>query len=89
MTLTITIETEDGRVVFSREEERTIAGPAGGRGALRIGAQLPLKDLAAGIYSLKVEARLHLNRPAVVSRRTSFRVTTLASTPDFQANPDL
>lgn len=63
-----------GQVVFQTREERDSSELAGGPGGYGVSARIPLKDVAPGMYVLRVEA---LNRAAsrdTVMRETVFRV---------------
>jgi len=52
--------TDDGRVVFKTEDQRRSAELGGARGGYGYSAQVPLQDLAPGLYVLRVEARSRL-----------------------------
>ncbi len=54
--ITARLRADDGRVVFSTEETRSSADLGGKPGGYGFTATVPLKDLAPGLYVLKVEA---------------------------------
>jgi len=65
---------DDGRVVFQTSEERDSSELQGKRGGFGHVAQVPLRDLAPGLYVLKVEARTRLDKAEPVSRQVPFRI---------------
>jgi VWFA-related protein len=65
---------EDGRTVFTTEDERESSELKGAKGGYGYTAQIPLKDIAAGAYVLRVEARSRLEVDKPVVRETEFRV---------------
>jgi VWFA-related protein len=72
--ITTTVLAEDGHTVFRHEEQRSSAELQGARGGYGYGARIPLKDIAPGLYVLKVEARSTLGRQQMVSREVQFSV---------------
>ena len=68
------VAAEDGRVLLREETSRPAAELKGARGAFGHTIQIPLRDLGAGGYVLKIEARSSLGTTAVVSREVPFRV---------------
>jgi len=68
------VTTEDGKVLFREEASRPSADLKGGRGAFGHTVKIPLRDLGAGAFILKIEARSSLGTTTVVSRETPFRV---------------
>lgn len=56
-----TLRADDGRVVFKTEDERSSDEIKGRRGGYGCAAQIPLKDVAPGLYVLRVEARSRLS----------------------------
>lgn len=70
--ITATMRGDDGRPVFSTSETRSSAELAGKPGGYGYTAVIPLKDLAPGLYILKVEARSTLEGSA--AREVQIRV---------------
>ena len=58
--ITTTVTTDEGKVLFKTDEERDSTELGGKRGGYGYATRVPLKDLAPGIYVLKVEARSRL-----------------------------
>jgi len=72
--ITTSVLTDDGRSVFTTNEERTskeLEGKAGGYGHT---AQVPLKGLAPGLYVLRMEATSRAGKPFTVSKDVPFRI---------------
>lgn len=72
--ITTTVRAEDGRVVFKTEDERSSAEIGGARGGFGYTAEIPLQDVAPGLYVLRVEAKSRLKDAPVAARETTFRV---------------
>jgi VWFA-related protein len=72
-----TVQGDDGRVLFKHEEQRSNSEIGGARGGYGYTARIPLKDLAPGLYLLRVEAHSHLGRELTVSRETQIRVLAM------------
>ena len=72
--ITTTITSDDAKVVFKTDEERSSTDIQGKRGGYGYEARVPLRDLAPGIYVLKVEARSRLGQGATASREVQFTV---------------
>jgi VWFA-related protein len=74
VSLSATVKAEGGQTVFQTREERDsseLAGPSGGYGFT---ARVPLKDVAPGLYVLRIDAQaLAGDRPST-SREVMFRV---------------
>ncbi len=69
-----TVTADDGRVVFKSDEERASSELGGQRGGYGTSTRIPLKDFAAGVYVLKVEAQSRLGKGATASREAQFTV---------------
>jgi VWFA-related protein len=72
--ITTTVAADDGRVVFTAEDERAsqeLQGKKGGYGYL---SKIPLAELAPGRYVLRVEARTLLAKGGTAARELEFRV---------------
>jgi hypothetical protein len=54
---TTTMRAEDGRVMFENREERSSTDLRGGSGGYGYSLQIPLRDIAAGTYVIRVEGR--------------------------------
>jgi VWFA-related protein len=73
--ITTTLTADEGRVVFKNAEERSTADLAGKRGGFGYGSTLSLKDYAAGLYVLKVEARSRVGNNVAASREVQITIT--------------
>jgi len=69
-----TITSDDAKVVFKNEEERSSTDIQGKRGGYGYLGRIPLKDLAPGTYVLKLEARSRLGSGPTVAREVQFSV---------------
>lgn len=72
--ITTTLKLEGGRTVFSTNDSRTSKELGGGKGGFGYTTRIPLKDLAAGLYVLKVEAASTLKGVPAASREVQIRV---------------
>ncbi len=70
-----TVKSEGGQSVFENREEHDSSELAGSAGGYGFQARVPLKDLAPGLYVLRVEATARINDRPTVSRETVFRVS--------------
>ena len=74
--VTATILGEDRSKAISRhQEQRSSADLAANGGTFSYAAQIPLKDLKPGIYSVRFEAISRLNTETSVVREVQFSVT--------------
>jgi hypothetical protein len=65
----------EGRVqVFANSERRSSTELGGARGGYGYTARIPLKDLAAGLYVLTIEARSSLGGNPPVARDVQIRI---------------
>lgn len=72
--ITASLQPEGGAAVFQTREERDSAELKGSSGGYGFAARIPLKDIAPGLYVLRIEAQSRLgDRPSVV-RETVIRV---------------
>jgi VWFA-related protein len=62
--ITTTLTSNEGRVVFTTTEDRASSELGGSRGGYGYRAEIPLKELAPGLYVLQVEARSRLGPAA-------------------------
>ena len=69
-----TVTSDDAKVVFKNEEERSSTDIQGKRGGYGYVERIPMRDLAPGAYVLKVEARSRPGQGASVSRDVQFNV---------------
>jgi VWFA-related protein len=76
-----TITTDEGRVLFKTDETRDSADLGGARGGYGYTTKIPMKDLAAGKYVLKVEAKTRLSNQPAVAREVRIEVTPPATRP--------
>jgi VWFA-related protein len=73
--ITTTVTSDDGRVVFKNDEERSSADLGGKRGGYGYTTRIPMRDVAPGDYVLKVEARSRLGSGASAAREVRISVT--------------
>jgi len=69
-----TVTTDEGKVLFKTDEVRDSTDLGGKRGGYGYTTRIPLKDLAAGSYVLKVEAKSRLGATPPVARQLQFTV---------------
>jgi hypothetical protein len=69
-----TVKAEGGQTVFQTSEERDSSELAGNPGGYGFSARIPLKDVAPGLYVLRVEATNRLGERQTVAREVVFRV---------------
>ena len=74
MAIAASVRSADGRVLLQTREERESSELQGGRGGYGFSAQFPMKDLAPGLYVVRVEAKPSTSADTVVSRDVQFRV---------------
>jgi hypothetical protein len=72
--LTAQLRAEGGTVVRSVSDERSSSELQGTRGGYGFSAQLPLNDVAPGVYVIHVEARANIGDRSTVSRDIQIRV---------------
>jgi VWFA-related protein len=73
-----TVKAEGGQTVFQTREERDSSERGGGAGGYGFQARVPLKDLAPGLYVLRVEAGARVGDRATASQEVVFRVVPAA-----------
>jgi VWFA-related protein len=69
-----TLRSDDGRVVYSHEDQRSSSELGGSKGGYGHQATIPLKGLTPGLYVLKVEARSRLAKGSAATREVVFRI---------------
>ena len=69
-----TVTGDDGRVTFNSTDERSSEEIQGKSGGFTHTQKIPLARFAPGRYVLRIEARMMLSEPGVVSRELEFRV---------------
>jgi VWFA-related protein len=72
--ITTSLRSDDGRVVYSHEDQRSSTELGGGIGGYGHQARIPLKGMAPGLYVLRVEARTRLGKGFAASREVQFRI---------------
>jgi VWFA-related protein len=72
--ITTSLQTDDGRVVYSHEDQRSSKELGGSIGGYGHQETIPLKGMAPGLYVLKVEARTRLGKGFAASREVQFRI---------------
>jgi hypothetical protein len=73
--ITLTLRSDEGRVVFKNEEERSTADLAGKPGGFGYATTLSLSDFDPGLYVLKVESRSRLGSDVMASREMQIVIT--------------
>ena len=73
--ITATVTTDEGKVLFKTDEVRDSTDLGGARGGYGYTAKIPMKDLAPGLYVLKVEAKSRLGNSPVAGRELRIEVT--------------
>jgi VWFA-related protein len=73
--IAMTLRSDEGRVVFKNEEERSTADLAGKPGGFGYATTLSLADFDPGLYVLKVEARSRLGNDVMASREVQITIT--------------
>jgi VWFA-related protein len=74
VTLTAELRAEGGTAVRTVSDERSSSELQGKRGGYGFSAQLPLNDVAAGVYVVHVEARANVGDRPTVSKDIQIRV---------------
>jgi hypothetical protein len=74
MDITATLKADGGVSVFTNTERRSSKELGGARGGYGYTTRIPLKDLAAGLYVLRVEGRSTLGGTSPVQREVQIRV---------------
>ncbi len=69
-----TVKAEGGQTVFQTREERDSSELAGNPGGYGFSARVPLKDVAPGLYVLRVEATNRMGDQVSAAREVVFRV---------------
>jgi len=72
--ITTTVTSDDAKVVFKTNEERSSADLQGKGGGYGYTARIPTRDLGPGTFVLKVEARSRLGQNPMASREVQFTV---------------
>jgi len=74
VTITASLKPEGGRAVFSTNEQRSSKELGGRKGGFGYTARIPLKDVAEGLYVLRVEAASTLKGVPAAVREVQIRV---------------
>ena len=69
-----TVRGDDGREVFRHADERSSTELQGAKGGYGYTTRVPLKDVAPGLYLLRVEARSRLGKGVTAAREVQIRV---------------
>jgi hypothetical protein len=72
--LAATVKAEGGQTVFETKEERDSSELKGSSGGYGFAGRIPLKQMAPGLYVLRVEAVSRLGDRPTVSQEVVFRV---------------
>jgi hypothetical protein len=81
--ITMSLTSDEGRVVFKNDDERSTSDLGGKPGGFGYASTLPLSDFDPGLYVLKVEARSRLGVGVTASRDVQIRITP----PEGEAGP--
>jgi VWFA-related protein len=73
--INLTMKEEGGRTVFQSREERDSTELAGSSGGYGFATRIPLRDVAPGLYVLRLEAQSRIADRPVVARETIVNVT--------------
>jgi VWFA-related protein len=77
--LAATVKAEGGQTVFETQEERDSSELKGSAGGYGFSGRIPLKQMAPGLYVLRVEAISRLGDRPTVANETVFRVLPAAA----------
>jgi VWFA-related protein len=77
--LTATVKAEGGQTVFETREERDSSELKGASGGYGFSARIPLKQMAPGLYVLRIAAIARLGDRPTVEQETVFRVLPAAA----------
>ena len=72
--ITTTVTSDDGKVVFKTDEERSSSDLQGKKGGYGYTARIPIRDLGPGVFVVKVEAKSRLGRDITASQEVQFTV---------------
>jgi VWFA-related protein len=72
--ITATVTTDEGKVLFKKNEVRESSELGGKRGGYGYETRIPLRDLAPGNYVITVSARSTLGQDATVQRQVQFSI---------------
>jgi hypothetical protein len=73
--ITATLKADGSVSVFTNTERRSSKELGGAKGGYGYTMRIPLKDLAAGLYVLRIEARSSLGGTTAVAREVQLRIT--------------
>ncbi len=74
--ITASVLSDDGRAVFRQSDERASTELSGKNGGYGYTARIPLANIPAGSYVLRIEAQSTLGKAEAVSRELQFRVVS-------------
>ena len=80
----LTMNAEGGQTVYQTREERDSAELGGKSGGYGFNARIPLKDIAPGLYVLRLEAESHIAERHSISRETIVNVIPAQGGPSAQ-----
>jgi hypothetical protein len=72
--ITTSVVGDDGRVLFTTDDERSSKELEGKKGGYGYTTKIPLKQLAPGRYVLRVDAKTLLSNGGTAMRELEFRV---------------
>jgi len=75
------VKAEGGQTVFETKEERDSSELKGSAGGYGFTARIPLKQMAPGLYVLRIEAVSRFGDRPTVATETLFRVVPMAAPP--------
>ncbi len=85
--IALTMKAEGGQTVFQTREERDSSELGGGGGGYGFTARIPLRDIAPGLYVLRVEAQSRVGDRPAVFRETIVSVVAAPSGTPAPATP--
>jgi VWFA-related protein len=85
--IALTMKAEGGQTVYQTREERDSAELAGSSGGYGFTTRIPLRDIPAGLYVLRVEAQSQVGERLTVARETIVNIVSAPSTPGAPSTP--
>jgi VWFA-related protein len=82
--INLTMKAEGGQTVFQTREERDSSELGGNSGGYGFTAKIPLRDMAPGLYVLRLEAQARVGDRGAVARET---IVNVVAAPDGSSPP--
>ena len=83
--INLTMKAEGGQTVYQTREERDSSELAGSSGGYGFATRIPLRDIAPGLYVLRVEAQARIEDRPSVARETIVNIVAAPSAPPAAA----